>query len=73
VIEELHHAHRVVAHVRRLAQAVILADVFQHDDRLLQPPQRVVVLDALREVDGAVLVVVQNHERRLYVLREEHR
>ncbi len=73
MIEVLLHPRRVVALVRTPGEAVVLADVLEQDDRLPEPAERVVVLDALGEVDRAVLVVVQDHQRRLHVLRKEHR
>src|SRR5690606_25025965 len=59
VVDPLLHADGVVPLVRTPGETVVLADVLKHDDRLPHPPQRVVVLDALREVDGAVAIVVQ--------------
>ncbi len=73
VVEELAHAHRVVALVLRLRQTVVLTLVLQHHHRLAEPAQGVEVLDALIEVDRAVLVVVQDHERRRDLARLEDR
>ena len=65
VIEELLHALGVVLLIRRPREAVVLTRVLEQHDRLAEPAQRVEVLHALREVHGAVLIVVQDDERRL--------
>ena len=69
MIEELPHPLGVVLLIGGPRQAVVLARILEQHHRLLQPAERVEVLDALREVDGAVLIVVQDDERRLHVLR----
>src|SRR5688500_8744486 len=73
VVEELTHADRVVLLVRRTRDTVILADVLEHRDFLAEPAQDVVVLEALVERHGAVLVVVQEQQRCLYLRRMEDR
>ena len=49
VVEKLAHPHRVVLPVLRLHYPVVLPLVLEHHHRLLQSPQRVVILDPLRE------------------------
>jgi hypothetical protein len=68
VVEELLHPHGVILLVGGLLEAVVLPDVLEHDDRLLQTPEGVVVLDALVPVDGPVLVVVEDDQGRVDLL-----
>src|SRR3954469_22171333 len=69
MVEKLAHPNRVVLAVFRFRQTVVFAAVLQHHPRLLEPAQSVVVFHPLREIDRAVLVVMQYYERRLHFRR----
>jgi ATP-dependent helicase/nuclease subunit A len=71
VVEELLHAHGPVLPVHHPPQAMRLAVVVQHPDRLAEPAQRDEILDALVPRHRAVLVVVQHEQRRVDLVRPE--
>ena len=58
MIEELGHAHGVVALVHRTGQPMVLADILEKDHFLAELSQGVVVRHALVEINGPILVVV---------------
>ena len=65
-----HQPQIVILAVLELHEAVILAHILQKDHVLVELTQCVVERDALIEINGAVLVVVQDDERCLYLVGE---